>query len=371
VAALFARPAARLLAAGAAVGLLLLAALPLGQRVAAGATAARFLGEFLSEGGRPWLSAVTDVPIPSALALAGGGVATLWQLPGPAPRRGLLLVHGLTPAGRDDPRLQWAATLLARGGFAVLVPELPELRAQRLRPGDAAVVADALTALAGVSTVHGQPVTIVAVSVGLQPALAGAVAVGRRVPIRRVVSVGGYAEVRELVRFFTTGAFGYGGHAGRQPLAPEVTRAFMALNLDLVRDPADRAAVAAALAGAALPPTAGTEARAVLAVLQNRDPARVDGLLAALPPETQALLDTLSPARVVRRLPGRLVLVHGRDDPAIPFTESLRLAAAADPRRTRLVLLELLAHVEGQAPAWRQAWELARFWTVAYELFLG
>ena len=62
------------------------------------------------------------------------------------------------------------------------------------------------------------------------------------------------------------------------------------------------------------------------------------------------------------------MLVHGRDDPAIPFTESLRLAAAADSRRTRLVLVDLFAHVEGRPPGWRQLRDLLGLWTAVYEL---
>ena len=108
----------------------------------------------------------------------------------------------------------------------------------------------------------------------------------------------------------------------------------------------------------------------MLALLQNRDPARVDALLDALPLETRELLDALSPARHLRRTPARLLLVHGRDDPAIPYTESLRLAAAA-PERSRLALVGLIGHVEGQAPAWHRLADLMRLWSVCYELLAG
>jgi hypothetical protein len=63
-------------------------------------------------------------------------------------------------------------------------------------------------------------------------------------------------------------------------------------------------------------------------------------------------------------------VVHGRDDAAIPFTESLRLAAAA-PDRSRLVLVDLISHVEGRAPAWDRLVDLARLWSVCYELLAG
>jgi pimeloyl-ACP methyl ester carboxylesterase len=366
LAALLAHPLGRLAAGWAGVFLLLLLALPLALRLGAGRTALAFLAEFLTEGERPWLSAARRSPERETIALGrGGATADLWRSPGAPPASGLVLVHGLTPLGKDDPRLTWAAALLARGGLAVLVPELPELRRQRLRPDDAAVVRDALARLAADPGIRG-PVGVLAVSVGVQPALAAAAGDAR---VGRVVSLGGYAEARELVRYFTTGAYAFGTARGQVALDRALAREFLAVNLDLVRDPAERAAVQAALAGRPLPGSAGAEARAVVAVLGNEDPARVDTLLAALPPATQALLDALSPARDVRRLRGRLLLVHGRDDPAIPFTESLRLAAAADPTRTRLVLVNLLAHVEGRAPAWQQARDLFALWTVAYELF--
>lgn len=354
-------PLGRLLLGWAAcVGLVLLAA-PAGQRAAAGMTGARFLAELLSDGAWRWLSASTPPPVREPSIDTPALAAHVWRPAARAPWPALVLVHGLTPAGRDDGHLGWAAELLARAGFRVVVPDLPALRSQRLRPEDAGAVAAALSAAE-------PPVAVVAASVGARPAIAAAAEPAVAPRVRLVLSLGGYAEARELVRYFTTGAYGLGQVTGRVRFDPGLGRAFLGLNLDLVRDAADRAAVAAALEGGRLPATAGAEARAVLAVLENRDPARVDALLAALPPETRALLDALSPARLVHRLPSRLVLVHGRDDPAVPFTESLRLAAAADPRRTRLVLVDLFAHVEGRRPGWRQARDLLGLWTAVYEL---
>jgi pimeloyl-ACP methyl ester carboxylesterase len=354
-------PLGRLLVGWLACLGVVLVAVPLIQRAAAGTTGVRYLAELLSDGGWPWLSASSRAPVREPSIETPGLAAHVWRPAGGAPWPALVLVHGLTPEGRDDGRLGWAAELLARAGFRVVVPDLPALRRQQLRPEDAGAVAAAL----GVAR---RPAAIVAVSVGVRPAVAAAADPAVAARVRLVLSLGGYAEARELVRYFTTGAYALGELGGRVQFDPALARAFMGLNLDLVRDPADRAAVAAALQGGSLPATAGAEARAVLALLENRDPARVDALLAALPAETRALLDALSPARLVGRLPSRLVLVHGRDDPAIPFTESLRLAAAANPRRTRLVLVDLFAHVEGRRPGWRQLRDLLGLWTAVYEL---
>ena len=80
----------------------------------------------------------------------------------------------------------------------------------------------------------------------------------------------------------------------------------------------------------------------------NRDPAAVDALLARLPPPTQRLLDALSPEEWVRGGRAPLFLVHGHDDPAVPVSESARLAAAAERagRETRLVVVNAVGHVE-------------------------
>jgi pimeloyl-ACP methyl ester carboxylesterase len=368
------RPFGRLLAAWALATLVVLLATPVATRVWAGFTGLTFLVEFLTEGQRPWLSRTTPVPVVGSLAVGVGHVSQgappdLWHPGGRdhGPWPGLVLVHGLTADGKRDARLTWTAGLLARAGFAVAVPELPALKAQRLRPDDAAVVRDALDRLAADPIVRHGPVAVIAVSVGLGPvALAlGEPALADRVGV--VVALGGYADARELVRYFTTGAYAFDGTSGRAAVDPALAGAFLARNLDLVPDARDRVAVDEALRGHAVRPDAGPDARAVLALLQNRDPARVDALLDALPATTRALLDTLSPVRHLGRTRARLLLVHGRGDPAIPFTESLRLAAAA-PHRSRLVIVDLVGHVEGQPPTWRRLADFARLWSVCYEL---
>ena len=59
---------------------------------------------------------------------------------------------------------------------------------------------------------------------------------------------------------------------------------------------------------------------------------------------------------------------HGRSDRAVPYTESLRLAAAR-PERTALVLVGVVEHVEGGgATGWRAAGDFLALWRVTYAL---
>ncbi|HEY7141168.1 MAG TPA: hypothetical protein VIE44_13775 [Methylomirabilota bacterium] len=365
-------PVVRLLAAWALAAAVTVLAAPVMIRVSSGAVGLSFLIEFLTQGQQPWLSQTTPPPVVEALAGRGTAEVDLWHPGGRdvGPRPGLILVHGLTPDGKRDSRLVWTADRLARAGFLVAVPELPALRAQHLRPDDADVVRATLERLTAHPHVRRGPVTIISVSVGLGPVALALDAPGVAERVNLLLALGGYGEARELVRYFTTGAYAFGASAGRAVVDPALAAGFLAWNPDLVPDPRDRAILMDVLAGRPAPGEPGPGGRGILALIQNRDPGRVDALLDALPLETRHLLDTLSPARHLGRGPARLLLVHGRDDPAIPFSESSRLAAAT-AGRSRLVLVGLIGHVEGQAPAGHRLADLLRLWSVCYELLAG
>ncbi len=270
-----------------------------------------FLVEFLSGGRQRPLTALTDAPRHETLPVSGAAVDR-WVGAG---RVRLVLVHGYAPDGKDEPRVREAAALLARAGFDVAVPTIPGLTRGRLRPDDVGPVVATLAARA-------EPAVVVAVSVGSGPALLAAADPTVRDRVSVVLSLGGYASAPELLRFFLTGEYGWGDVRGRVVHPPEVVRAFVEANADLL-DPAARDALA--------------------------DPARAAAALATPPPAVADALARLSPERVARDIRARLVLVHGVDDPAVPYTESLRLAAAR-PERTQVVLVHLVGHVEG-APA--------------------
>jgi fermentation-respiration switch protein FrsA (DUF1100 family) len=95
--------------------------------------------------------------------------------------------------------------------------------------------------------------------------------------------------------------------------------------------------------------------------------ALVTGRLEGLSPTVRQHLDALSPERAVSQLRARLLIVHGRGDALVPYTESLRLAAAARDLRPRTAIVGLIGHVERSGLGARLA-DLARLWAVTYEL---
>ena len=280
--------------------------------------------------------------------------------PGEAAAAVLVLVPGAVEAGKDDPRLVAFAETLARARFAVLVPEIPGLRSQRLSPEDARPIGAAIRLLAGciAPSERAGAVGVMAISYGAGPALLAALAPANAGLVGYVAAIGGYYDAVAVVTFFTTGYFREGPQAPWRRGAPNAYGkwVFVRANAARLADPADRQALAAIAARkladldadiADLRARLGREGQAVMALLDNADPERVPGLIDALPQAVRADLTALDLARRdLSQLPFELLLVHGRDDPIIPASESRALAAAVPQDQVALFVVGRLGHVE-------------------------
>jgi pimeloyl-ACP methyl ester carboxylesterase len=277
---------------------------------------------------------MTPPPLRRRLVVPGASVDR-WVPTGLSSGVPLVLVHGFAKLGKNEPEVRRAASLLARAGFDVAVPTIPGLTAGRLRPIDAEPVVAALEARPG-------PAVLLAVSVGAGPAFLAAADPRARGRVRTLVSVDGYASAVELVRFLLTGEYAFGEARGRTVRAPEVVQAFVTANADLVDASARR-------------------------LLAAREPAEAEAAVQDLSPPLRALLDALSPVRVAPDVTARLVLIHGGSDHGIPYTESLRLAAAR-PEGTSVVLLGRPGDAEGARSGWWGLSDGFRLWGVLYRL---
>ncbi len=275
----------------------------------------------------------------------------------------LVLVPGLTEQGPDDPRLVALALSLARMRFAVLVPDLANLRRLQIDPQDGRAIADAAIAISGLpaASTAARPVGMAAVSYAVGPALIGALEPDVADRIGFLVAIGGYYDMIAAVTYITTGRYRAAADHPWQVGRPHglAKWRFVAVNANRLDDPSDRAifAVIAARRGAnpaaeigSLAAGLGPGGRALLALLENADPDAVPGLIDALPPSIRSAFEALSPSRRdLTALEARLILIHGRDDPAVPFTESIALAAAVPPGLADLYLIDGLDHVDFRA----------------------
>ena len=274
-------------------------------------------------------------------------------------KAGIVLVPGVVPRGNDDSRIVALANPLARLQFAVLVPDLHGPRHYRVRAHDIREVADAFRHLRSrEDLVPLGRVGIAGFSYGAGPVLLAALEPDIRDEVDFVVTLGGYYNLHSIVTYFTTGYFKTEPGGDWQYLQPSPYNkwVFTLSNADLVERREDRASLqtlahesleydetASAGSSANLAP----DARAFYRLIINEDPNRVPDLIRQLPASILTDLEGLNPAsRDLSTLQAEVILVHGRSDTMIPYSESLALAQALPPEQARLFVVDGLVHVD-------------------------
>jgi len=275
------------------------------------------------------------------------------------PRAGIVLVPGVVPDGKDDARLVALANTLARLRFAVLTPDLVGPRNLKVRSNDVREVADAFAYLVSrPELAPGGRAGIAGFSYGAGPVLLAGLEPDIREQVRFILTLGGYYNLESIVTYFTTGYYrdettGKWRHLSPRPYA---LRVFGLSNTDLLVRDEDRQRLRAALWETdeeddteGLTPLSGlaADAEALQNLLINEDPARVPALMERLSASMRAELEGINPAgHDLSGLRAQVIMLHGRGDNIIPYTESIALARALPTGQVSLFLIEGFAHVD-------------------------
>lgn len=278
-------------------------------------------------------------------------------LPKQPPLAALVLSPGLAEAGKDDPRLQAFATSLARARFLILVPDLPNLRALKVRKEDVQHLVNSVHYLmTRDDTDDVLPLGMGAFSYTVGPTVLAALNPSIHEQLDFVLSIGGYYDLNQVIRFFTSGYFQHQDEWLYLQPNQYGKWVFVLSNADLLSAESDRDALsqmaqrklqspAAALDD--MKPGLTEDGYAVLALIQNNDRSLSPALIAALPREIRNELEALNLAnKSLSQLSARLLLIHGTDDSIIPFSESVALHNAAGGKQSELFLIDGLAHVD-------------------------
>lgn len=280
-------------------------------------------------------------------------------LPGQTPRAALVLSPGLAETGRNDPRLRAFATTLSRAGFLILVPDLPNLRALKVRQEDVQGLVDTFIHLQSLPQLENNtPAGIGAFSYTAGPAVLAALDNAIREQVDFVLGVGGYYDLEQVIRFFTTGYFQKQGEW--QYLEPNEYGkwVFLLSNVDLLNNAEDQQALRNIAerklenSKAQIDDLKGqltADGESVLTLIENGDRSRSQSLIAKLPAKIRSQLDALNLAdHDLSLLEAKLILLHGTDDTIIPYTESIALHKAVASNQSELFLIDGLAHVDLQ-----------------------
>ena len=323
--------------------------------------AIKVLGDISAGEGTSRLKATTSSPERRAIrSVSSGRILGDLYWPGEEASAALVLVPGAVEDGRDDPRLIAFANTFARARIAVLVPEISGLNTLHLSAEHAQPIGRAIEALAACTGTAEGPdsIGVAAISYAGGPTLLAALHPTTGARIRFALIIGGYFDTEAMITFATTGYFRRGPDGPWQYREPNAYGKWLFVqdNAPRLSDPADQTALAEIALRKLEHPHADIadlrnglrhEGRAVMALLDNRDPDRVHALIQNLPAAIRAELEALDLKRQdLSRLPFDLLLVHGRDDPIIPSTESAALAAAGTNDQTSLYIVDSLAHVE-------------------------
>lgn len=272
-------------------------------------------------------------------------------------RAGIVLIPGVVADGKDDRRLVALASTLARLRFAVLVPEIAGLRRFHTRTSDVRVMADAFRYLITQPELAPEGrAGFAGFSYGGGIVLLAALELDIRKQVHFLMGFGGYHDIRSMVTYFTTGYYRdevTGKFKYRHPHY-YLKWVFTLSNADLLQRAEDRASLRA-LADAygdeegleielsRLAP----DARALYQLISNENPNRVAGLLDKLSAGIRKEMDGINPARRdLSQIRARVILLHGRGDTMIPYTESIAIARALPADQVKLFLIEGYAHTD-------------------------
>jgi pimeloyl-ACP methyl ester carboxylesterase len=256
----------------------------------------------------------------------------------------LLIVHGLNPTGKDSLDLIRISQALAQSGYQVYVPDIADLKKQKLRP-------EAVGSVRAIFRSIGQDAAIACFSYGCGPALIAAMHPEIHDHVRFVFAFGGYFDIREAFEFLVTGP--------PSPLAYGKW-VYLAANADLVTDEQDQwriRRIAEARAQGHVPDPAieagiSAAGRPLIQLFSATTPADFRVRLELIPEPLRRMLDELSPSHFTRQLRAPLILVHGANDYSIPAQQSVELAQAAQANgiQETLTLLRMYGHTNPTLP---------------------
>jgi len=285
----------------------------------------------------------------------------------------------------NDLRLVNFADALARCGYVAFVPEFTNLKEFRVRPSDVDEVVAAFRHCRGLPTVDPARVGIFGFSYAGGLAVLAAADPRIADDVRFCFLLGSYYDLRDIVNYATTGYYREDGEWVYMEPRHTGKWAFLKNMLELVDDAGDRRLLSRIAdakldrEGADMSATAdslGPEGAQLYALMMNRDPDSTGGIIDGLSPRILEYFDALSLPGNIDNVKAALLIVHGRDDNLMPYTESIRLAENAPPgAEVHLTILKSFQHVDlkfdtegGPAGWWRAAQELGRVFSVGYEL---
>lgn len=247
-------------------------------------------------------------------------------------KRGAVLVISGVGDNRNEPQLINLLVAMAHNGFVVMNITTPTMMAYEISAEDRDDVVLAFQQLTRFPGVGQKRVGVVAFSGGAPLACLGAADPRIRDQVAFVTIFGGYFNISNVLRDFGRRALLIDGH--KEPWQPiDIPLQVIANVITKTFTPDERALITSAVAPQGTPLSRDQQASlsppalAAYHLLQGDQPERVEANMAALSPEIKAQLVALSPSSMIGQVKAPVYLLHDRNDPSLPVTESRDFAA--------------------------------------------
>ena len=281
------------------------------------------------------------------------GTSDLYRPQGQGRRGAVLLFLGVAPAGPDDPRVVGLADAFARSGAVVMIPWSERMMARRLDAEAPENLVAAFQYLRDQEYVDPQRIGMGGFCVGASMALVAAADPRINDQVTFVNSFGGYYDVRDLLSSIASQTRFYDERQEAwQPglLASEV---FTNQIIESPADPQEQAFLRSVfLEGQPASPeqlqALSDLGKIAYRLLDGVTLAEAKALITQLPPDVEDGLGAISPIDVIKDLRARVLIMHDREDDAVPSEESRRLADAltAAGQDAHYTEFSLFQHVE-------------------------
>lgn len=243
------------------------------------------------------------------------------------PLPAIVFAHGNVPEGRKEARMVKLAQSLARGGIAVLLPEIPTFAQYTFQAADIPYLRDAFRVLTAQPEVDPRRVGMGGISFSASFVMLAATDPLIANDVRAIFALGAYGDLTRLVEAMVTQ---HVPQSGRTFEATDGARKIVKENL-LVQLPR-------------------RQHRTVEQAFKVGNLLRVHAALPALRTVLEPLRRTLSPEAHLDSLRAPVFLLASETDRTVPYEESISLAATRSADHARVLVTPLFSHVTYQAP---------------------
>ncbi len=261
---------------------------------------------------------------------AGQNPADIYRMPGGGPKPAIVLFLGVSPAGRNDPRVVNLANALARTGFIVFVPWSQDMMNGIVEPSDVGLLVSAFQYVKTLPGVDPKRIGGAGFSVGASLMVIAAADSRMRNEVRFINFFAGYYDVRDYLAEVSSHEAFYKGSTRPWDPNPLTVEVFTRLLIDGLPSSAERAVLNAHFVnGDPITPqqveALSPGAAAVYHLLSGTTLDEARRLILELPEPMLKKMDELSPSRYVDSLRADLWIMHDRSDTLEPVEESRRL----------------------------------------------